>query len=69
MENQNKYLDKFYKRNMTIEEIKNTYVDNTKLPEEAVKQPKNIYVLTNKETLFLWLFFCGIIYKLYTVIE
>ena len=68
MENQNRYLDKFYKRNMTIEEIKNTYVDNTKNQEDCIKPIKNMYILTNKEMFFLWFFFCGIIYKLYTII-
>ena len=68
MENQNKYLDKFYKRNMTIDEIKNTYTDNSKSLDDTIKPKKNIHLVTNKEILFLWLFCSGIIYKLSTII-
>lgn len=66
MNEQNKYLEKFYKRNMSIDEIKNTYSE-TKTDTEnkgIISSEDEKYYITFREKLFLWLFLCGIIYKL-----
>jgi len=64
MNEQNKYLEKFYKRNMSIDEIKNTYQETKIDNKDLLSSKDEIYYITFREKLFLWLFFCGIIYKL-----
>lgn len=65
MNEQNKYLEKFYKRNMSIDEIKKTYTE----PKSVIDSPSliqcenTIYYMTYSQKIFLWLFLCGIIYK------
>jgi len=66
MNEQNKYLEKFYKRNMSIDEIKNTYSE-TKMDtdnKDILSSNNKLYYMTYREKLFLWIFLCGIIYKL-----
>jgi len=66
--NQNKYLEKFYKRSMSIDEIKNTYNDAKSNEDNSLtvsKQNSPIYYLTVSQKVFLWLFITGIIYKLH----
>jgi hypothetical protein len=67
MNEQNKYLEKFYKRNMSIDEIKNTYSETkTDTENKGIESSKDkIYYITFREKIFLWLFLCGILYKLH----
>jgi len=71
MENQKKYLDKFYKRNMTIDQIKNTYdVQRFSPPPQqqspAVSPPPpSKFYMRPKELLFLWLFSCGFLFQMH----
>lgn len=64
--NQNKYLEKFYKRSISIDEIKNTYPDNKGNIDDSsvIKNSTQVYYLAYFEKIFLWLFFTGIIYRL-----
>jgi len=65
MNEQNTYLEKFYKRNMSIDEIKNTYSETkTDTDNKDILSSNNKYYMTYREKLFIWLFLCGIIYKL-----
>ena len=66
--NQNKYLEKFYKRNMSIDEIKNTYNDAKSNEDNSITKTKDldsVYYLSFSQKCFLWLFFIGIIFRLH----
>lgn len=69
--NQNKYLEKFYKRSISIDEIKNTYPDNKgNIDDNSIlKDNKKIYYLSVSQKVFLWLFITGIIYRLHEYIS
>jgi hypothetical protein len=50
---------------MSIDEIKNTYSETkTDTDNKDILSSNNKYYMTYREKLFIWLFLCGIIYKL-----
>ena len=65
MNEQNKYLEKFYKRNLSIDEIKKTYTETKSVIDSPslIQSQNTIYYMTYSQKIFLWIFLCGIIYK------
>jgi hypothetical protein len=67
-----KYLEKFYKRNITIDEIKKTYdcqrssppLEQTAAPPSP-PQPICWHYLHTKEVFFLWVFSVGLLFQLH----
>ena len=71
MADHNKYLEKFYKNNMSIDEIKNTYQDNKSDIDTNIelKRDTTLYYLNFFERIFLWSFSCGVIYRIHHYFE
>jgi hypothetical protein len=71
MADHNKYLEKFYKNNMSIDEIKNTYQDNKSDIDTNIelKRDTTLYYLNFFEKIFLWSFSCGVIYRIHHYFE
>jgi hypothetical protein len=73
MDNNKKYLEKFYKRNITIDEIKKTYDSQRSSPplEQTAAPPPSPppslcwHYLHTKEVFFLWLFSAGLLFQLH----
>lgn len=73
MDNNKKYLEKFYKRNITIDEIKKTYdsqrssppLEQTAAAPPSTPQPLTWHYLNTKEVFFLWLFSVGLLFQLH----
>jgi len=75
MDNNNKYLEKFYKRNITIDEIKKTYDPQRSSPPleqtaaaattATTSQPLCWHYLKPSEVFFLWLFSTGLLFQLH----
>ena len=63
MDEQNKYLEKFYKRNLSIDEIKNIYTE-PKVETDNTSTKNTVYYMTFREKIFLYLLLCGMIYKI-----
>jgi len=66
------YLEKFYKRNMSIEELvrhasNNNIQDQLSNQEEEKYETIVVNYLNNKQILFLFFYFLGILYFLSTI--
>ncbi len=78
MDNNKKYLEKFYKRNITIDEIKKTYDSQRTSPTTPLEQtapsspppqPLCWLCLHTKEVFFLWLFSIGLLFQLHQYMQ